>query len=269
MKRILTSKIAAIVLVAVILAAVTAVASHGGAAENVVGVVLWPLRTATSAVTRQAERVYNYMFGYESLAAENRALQQRIADMEAEVRTAESYRRENERLTRLLDLSEAHPDYAFASAYLIGWDSSNWKSAFTIDKGSNSGIARGMCAVTEFGQVVGIVTDVGTNWAVVTTVLDSSMEISASVASSGYTGVVQGSHQSGMQLRYLPADAALKNGDQVVTTDSSLYPKDLLLGYIRDAGIDETGVSKYASLEPAAGFDALEQVFIITEYTNP
>jgi rod shape-determining protein MreC len=53
----------------------------------------------------------------------------------------------------------------------------------------------------------------------------------------------------------------------VVTTGSTLYPRDLILGYVVDAGYDETGVSKFAMLEPAADVDNLEQVFILTAYS--
>ena len=98
------------------------------------------------------------------------------------------------------------------------------------------------------------------------------MEISASIASSGHTGVVQGALSDGttgkLRMNYLPGEAVLRNNDQVVTTGSSVYPKDLILGYIEDAGFDETGVAKYALLQPAADFDNLEQVFIVTEYTG-
>ena len=66
-----------------------------------------------------------------------------------------------------------------------------------------------MVAITEYGQVVGLITDVGPNWATVTTILDSSVEISASVASSGHTGVVQGAFSSGsagkLRINYLPS----------------------------------------------------------------
>ena len=48
---------------------------------------------------------------------------------------------------------------------------------------------------------------------------------------------------------------------------AAVYPKDLIIGYIIDAGYDETGVAKYAKLTPAANFDQLEQVFIITHFT--
>ena len=127
-----------------------------------------------------------------------------------------------------------------------------------------------MCAVTENGQVVGLITKVGVNWATITTIMDSSLEISASIASSGYTGVVQGTYlpdgSSILRMNYLLTDAIIKNDDQVVTTGSTLYPKGLIIGYIAGVGFDETGVSKYADITPAADFDSLEQVFVITQF---
>lgn len=276
MKKLLTSKIKTILILAATLAIVTTVvaAVAGGvtAGENIVGTLLTPIRSGVAAIDRQALRLYNYMFSYETLAAENAALKQQILEMQEDVRTAQEYQRENQRLKQLLALSDEHEDYVFESAYIISWDASNWRSAFTIAKGTTSGLEVGMCAVTENAQVVGLITEVGANWATVTTILDSSLEISASIASSGYTGVVQGTYQSEntqlLRMNYLPTDAALKNGDQVVTTGSTLYPKDLLLGYITNASIDETGVAKYAALEASCSLDSLEQVFIITEYEN-
>ena len=62
--------------------------------------------------------------------------------------------------------------------------------------------------------------------------------------------------------------AVIRNNDQVVTTGSTLYPRGLILGYVVDAGLDGTGVAKYAIINPAAELDSLEQVFVITEYVN-
>lgn len=182
----------------------------------------------------------------------------------------QTYQRENERLTALLGLQEEHEDYRFLSAYVTSWDASNWKSACTISKGTGAGIAEGMCAVTEYGQVVGMVTGAGGSWATITTILDPSMEISASITASGYTGVVQGSYEkdSTLRMNYLPTDAVVKNNDQVVTTGSAFYPKGLILGYVSDAGMDETGVGKFALLTPAADLDNLEQVFLIADYQS-
>lgn len=234
--------------------------------------LLTPIRGGINAISRQVERYYNYVFNYESLAAENEYLRSKISEMEEEMRTADALERENTRLKELLNLSEEHIDYRLDAAYIVSWDSSGWKSTFSINKGSNSGLDKGMIAVTELGQVVGVITDIGPNWATVTTILDTSMEISASIASSGYTGVVQGSlnpsDKGSLRMSYLPSNAILRNNDQVVTTGSTVYPKDLIIGYIVNAGYDETGVSKFASLSPAANFESLEQVFIITQFES-
>ncbi len=272
LKNLFTSRVRLILAIAMVLTivlAVTGVVSQGATpGEKLVETLLSPFRAAAAAATRQVERAYDYMFRYESLMAENDALKDKIASMEDDVRVAQAYRRENERLTELLKLQEAHADYSFLSAYITSWDASNWKSACTISKGTVSGIQQGMCAVTEYGQVVGLVTEAGPGWATITTVLDPSMEISASVTATGYSGVAQGSYdQRGvLRLNYLPTEAVVKNNDQVVTTGSTLYPKDLILGYVSDAGLDEAGVGKYAILTPAADFDNLEQIFLISDY---
>ena len=273
MKRKLSGRVKLILILAVVLAAATAItAALSGTAwgGRTVQAILTPIRSGVSALTRQAERYYNYIFNYEALEAKNSYLEQRIASMEDEVRSADSLQRENERLRELLRLSEEHEDYRFCAAYIVSWDSSNWKSTFTIGKGTNSGLSTGMVAVTEYGQVVGLITEVGRNWATITTVLDTSLEVSACIASSGYTGVVQGAYTTGnagsLRMNYLPTEAVLRNNDQVVTTGSTLYPRGLLLGYITNASLDETGVAKYATLEPSCDLGKLEQIAIITQY---
>ena len=275
MKKHLSAKTKWLIVIAVLLAGlvtVTAAMSRSNPGESLVQTVLTPFRSAASGLVRQIERYYDYVFRYESLQAENEELKKQIIAMEEGVRSADSLQRENERLHQLLGLMEEHEDWVPASAYIISWVDSNWKSAFTIGKGTNSGIREGMVAVTEYNQVVGQVTEAGPNWATVTTVLDSSLGISATVASTGYNGVVEGALATGSQgllrMNYLPTDSVLRNNDQVLTTGSTVYPRGLIIGYITDADFDQTGVAKYALLRPAADFDDLEQVFIITEYEN-
>lgn len=275
-KKLFTSKIKTLLVAAVALAIVTTViaAVAGGTTlgENVVGTLLQPLRSGMAAIDRQATRIYNYIFSYEALEAENAALKEQILQMQADVRTAQELQRENLRYQQLLKLADQHEDYRFEPAYIISWNASSWRSSFTIGKGSNHGLEAGMCAITENGQVVGLITDVGANWATVTTILDNGLEISASVAASGYTGVVQGTYQSEdtrlLRMTYLTNDAVLKNGDQVVTTGSTQYPKGLLLGSITNVSMDETGVAKFASLQASCDLEDLEQVFVITDYEN-
>lgn len=271
----LSTRAKVVLLVAVLLAAGLAVwtgTTGQTVPEVVVQMVTAPFKAATNALTNQAEQYYSYMFRYETLSAENEALRQQIAQMEDAARQADSVTRENARLRALLNLKSTHEDYKLVDANIISWSSTDWTNVFTINRGSNAGIQEDMCAITATGEVVGLVTDVGPNYAHVKTVLDSTLEISAIISSSGYNGMVKGGYYyndiNHLIMNYLPSAAIIRNRDQVVTSGSTVYPRNLIVGYVVDAGFADTGVAKYAVLEPAADIDSLEQVFILTDYTT-
>ena len=232
--------------------------------------VLAPFRYAGNALTNQAENIYTYLFEYEALKAENEELRKKVTQMEELAREADAMARENDRLRDILDMSRTHEEYVLVDAYLIAWSSTDWSSTITINRGTRSGIQPGMVAITSDNEVVGVVTEAGADYAVVKTVLDSSLEISATIASSGYNGMVSGGYIEGrkdmLRMRYLPSSAVIRNNDQVVTSGSAVYPRNLILGSVVDAGYDDTGVAKYAVLEPAAEIGKLEQVFILTNF---
>ena len=273
MKGLLSKRVRNVLIIAVLLSVALGVAANA-LNTNIPGLlvktVLQPLRAGAQALTNQAEELYSYMFRYEALLAENEALKARIAQMEDDARTADALRRENERLKNLLKLKTGNQDFVLVDAYIIGWDPTDWSSAFTLDKGSVHGVEEGMCVITENGEVVGLVVEVGLTYSEVKSVLDSSLEISAVIATSGYSGLVQGGYATGvagmLRMNYLPSDSVIRNNDQVVTAGSTVYPKNLILGYVVDAGFDETGVAKFSILEPAADFGSLEQVFVLTQY---
>ena len=273
MKHFFSTKVRIALVVAVLLSAGLALLS--GLTGMTVGDmfvkgVLSPLRSGVSQLTDQAERIYNYIFNYELLATENQELKSQLAQIQDDARDAASIKRENERLRALLELKKAHEDYQLVDGYIIGRSSVDWTNMLTINKGTQSGIEVGMCAITANGEMVGLVIEAGTNYSVIKTVLDSSLEISATIASSGYSGMVQGgytSDQAGLlRMDYLPSSAVIRNNDQVVTAGSTVYPRNLILGHVIDAGFNDTGVAKFALLQPAADIDALEQVFILTDF---
>ena len=273
MRHFFSNRIRIVLIVAVLIAGVLAVAGNltkKSIPGMIVQGVLTPLRSGANALTEQAERMYNYMFRYEALQAENEALKQQIAEMREASLNADSVSRENDRLRDLLNLKAAHPDYELVDGYVISRSSTDWTSEITVNKGTDAGITVDMCAVTASGEVVGLVTEAGANFCVVKTVLDSSLQISATIAASGYSGMVKGGYTSGLEgmlrMDYLPSSAIIRNRDQVVTSGSTVYPRNLILGSIVDAGLGDTGVAKYAILEPAADIANLEQVFILTDY---
>lgn len=273
MKHLFSTRVKVVLIAAVLIAVLLAVISSLtglNLPDMLVKGVLTPIRTGASKLTEQAQRMYNYMFEYESLKAENQALKEALSKLEEDARDADAAERENDRLRALLSLKESHEDYDLADAYIISRSSQDWSSTFTINRGSSAGIEAGMCAITANGELVGLVSEVGLNYAVVKSVLDSSLEISATIAASGYNGMVQGGYSTGLKgllrMDYLPSSAVIRNNDQVVTSGSTVYPRGLILGHVIDAGFDDTGVAKFALLNPAVELGSLEQVFIITAY---
>ena len=273
MRHFFSTRVKVVLILALLITGILAVVGNltdSKIASKAVQGVLAPLRSGANALTKQAEQIYNYMFRYEALLAENEALKAEIAEMREDNRLADSVSRENDRLRDLLELQAAHEDYELVDGYIIARSSTDWTSSFTVNRGTSAGVQEGMCAITANGEVVGLVTEAGTNYCVIKSVLDSSLEISATIAASGYSGMVTGGYSTGeeglLRMNYLPSSAVIRNRDQVVTAGSTVYPRNLILGYVVDAGLGDTGVAKFAVLEPAADIENLEQVFILTDY---
>ena len=273
MRQLFNTKLKIIIIVAVLLTAALSVMAgltNHSIPELLVQGVLAPFRAAGTSLTKTAERYYRYMFRYEALEAENEALKKQVAELQDTARKADATERENTRLRNTMKLLESHDTYEEVDAYIIGWSSTDWSNTLTINRGTSAGITENMVAITDNGEVVGLVSQVGPNFAVVKTVLDSTLEISATIATSGYNGMVSGGYIEGndkyLQMDYLPSSAIIRNKDQVVTSGSTLYPRGLILGSVVDAGFKETGVAKYAVLKPAAEISSLEQIFIVTNF---
>lgn len=274
MRHFFSTRIKVILTLALLLAFLLALIS-GLSGKNVPSMLvrsaLAPLRSGAGAVMQQAQQLYNYIFNYERLEAENAALREQLAQIQKEALEADALRRENERLEALAGLLAENEDFKVVDAYIIARSTANeWVSTLTLNRGTSSGITEGMCAITENGEVVGIVVEVGPNYAVVRTVLDSALGISATISESGYDGIVSGGYASGhkdlMRMDYLASAAVIRNNDLVVTSGSTVYPRNLILGHIVDAGFVNSGAAKYAYVKPAVNIAELEQVFIITEY---
>ncbi len=278
MKHLFSRRVRTVIIVCLLLAVGLSVAAGltgVSLPDMVVQGVLTPIRSGVTALTEGAQQFYNYIFRFEAISAENEALRQQLAQMEEDAREAGAIARENERLRELLELKQAHEDFKLVDGYIISWSSNDWSNTVTINRGTNAGLEVGMCAITGSGQVVGLISQVGPNYAVIKTVLDSSIEISATLSSTGgtgYNGMVKGGYSSGLagllRMNYLPSHSVIHNNDQVVTTGSTVFPRGLILGYVMDAGYEDTGIAMYALLRPAADITSLEQVFIVTEYIS-
>ena len=133
------------------------------------------------------------------------------------------------------------------------------------------GLEQGDCVVDEYGNLVGLIDQVGTNWSTVMTIVDSDLEMGGLIARTDTAGILEGSFelmgQGKLRLSYLPENSEFMAGDQVLTSGlSGLYPSDLVVGYIEEVRTDPSGMTRYAVVVPEADLSDLQQVFVITSF---
>ena len=265
-----------ILIIAVLLAAITAVASYAlkGTANplsNALGVVTTPIRNGVSSFVGWAEGVYNYSFRYQELEEENQRLRSQIAELEEKAREGEAASKENELLREALGLRAKRSDFVLESARVTARSTSNWASTLTLSKGSVQDVAAGDCVVDAAGNLVGIIETAGSNWSTMITITDATLEMGALIARTDSTAVLEGDFtlmaEGKLKLTYLPENTELITGDLVLTSSmGGNYPSGLVAGTIESIHTDASGMSRYAVIVPAADLDDLVQVFIIKAF---
>ena len=245
------------------------------------GSILNPLRTAVgyvlvpiqSGVNRVGGGLYNELSSVGKLKtalAENETLKTRVDELTEENTRLRSEQFELERLRSLYELDQEYMQYHKIGARIIAKDSSSWFSVFRIDKGSDYGIKEDMNVIAG-GGLVGIVTDVGANYATVRSIIDDSSRVSAMAQQSGESCIVAGDLQlfkdGRLKLSYMEKDDDIKDGDMIVTSNiSGKFLPGILVGYATDITVDyNDNLTKSGYLIPAARFDRLQEVLVITD----
>ena len=159
--------------------------------------------------------------------------------------------------------------YDKIGARVIARDSEKWFQVFRINKGSADGVAVDMNVVAD-GGLVGIVTDVGANYATVRSIIDDSSRVGAMKLDSSYNCIVAGDltlyEEGRLKLTDFSKDAVLRDGDQIVTSNiSTKFLPGILVGYAADISIDPDHLTQSGYLIPAADFNNLQEVLIITD----
>ena len=243
-----------------------------GMLRNAAGSVTMPLKKAAAAVVGWMETIYNTMYRYDLLVEENQQLRSQIAELQEQARNYQEVFDENERLHVLLDFQEKHRSFDTESARIVSWDSSNYTSAFTVNKGEDAGIETGDSVITEYGVLVGQVTETGSNWATVRTVIDTGMSVGALVGVSGYAGMVVGEfslmREGRTRITYLTGGGQIFKDDEVLTSGAGgTFPSGLLIGTVAAVMSEAGGQTTYGIVEPSCDLSSLSQVFIIKDYS--
>ncbi|TRZ50308.1 rod shape-determining protein MreC [bacterium] len=191
----------------------------------------------------------------ERLRKENDYLKQKICSLN-------EITLENKRLEKLLVFKQKSP-YKVIAARVIGRSSDNWSSTIIIDKGSYSGIRKGLAVISYLG-LVGRVAETSEYTAKIMLISDSNIGVAALVQRSRQEGLVSGTLGSVLVMKYLPPEADISPSDLVITSGlTDVYPKGLIIGTVVSVGEEFSGLSRYAIIRPAVNLSNIEEVLVI------
>ena len=238
--------------------------------QNVTGTVFSPLRKAGTAIGNFISYNYGRLTGYDELVEENNNLRSQLSKAEFKLRQNEGIAKENEDLKKYLGLKDTHDDYELVYASVTGRGVGNSDKVLIIDAGKRDGLSQGQLVMTSDG-VVGVVSDVGSAFAEVTTVLDTEISIGAMIVRTHDVAILEGSTryqgEGKCVLSLLPNENSAQTGDTVQTSGlGHTYPKGLIIGTVDEVFADEYRNSVTAVIKPTVDFDKVTSVMVITSF---
>ena len=236
---------------------------------NAVNTILAPMQKGLNQLgSRFADTAFDYQ-SLEEARAENQQLKEELAALKEDIGNYQQGQRELEELRELFELKGQYSDYETTGARIIQKDAGNWYHSFVIDKGTEDGIETDMNVIAD-GGLVGIVTDVGKNYAKVRTIIDDDSNVSAMSLNSGDTCIVSGDLQlyadGKLRISYIDKNDNIWDDDKIVTSNiSTAFLPGILIGYAADITVDSNQLTSSGYLVPVAEFNNLQEVLIITD----
>ncbi len=234
--------------------------------EQVFRDLVAPLQGGVTVISRKTANLFQGISTIQSIQRENAVLRRQLEELTAENNRLKEFQLENARLRKLLRFTERSADeYQVIPARVIARDPSNWFHTFTLDVGTDDGIAKDMAVITHQG-LVGRVAAVSRRSAEVLTVVDQEGAVGALVQDSRVPGVVEGipGGSGKLQMIHLPHDAPVRTGQVVVTSGlGGVFPKGIRIGYITEVVPEASGLMKKALVKPFVPFDRVEEVLVV------
>ena len=238
-------------------------------AKIVSGAIVVPLQDGMNGIGKWFTNKADYFNSVKKLTKKNKELESQVNELTEENSLLAQNKYELERLRDLYQLDQDYSSYEKIAANVIGKDSGNCFDIFTINKGSKDGIKKDMNVISG-GGLVGIVTDVGKDYAKVRAIIDDESSVSVSFANTSDTGIVSGDlklmDDGVMNVTEVLKDAKVTEGDMVVTSKiSDKFVPGILVGYVTNIKLDSSELTQSGQIIPVVDFKHIDEVLVITQ----
>ncbi len=265
-----------LLLLIVILGIVLRFTGNMGVVEDATFGVFSPVQELLIDVTNGVTNLFGGFQSVNELRAQVKQLQDQLNQSTLDRVRVRELESENAELRAQLEYKQANPDYLLSGATILenrarvlGQDPSALANFIVIDQGRADNVAVGMPIITPAG-LVGRVTEVGTHWARVQLINDSSSSVNAVVQSSRATGIIQGQGRGSdlLIMRFLPLGEAVQEGDVILTSGiSGTFPKRIVIGQVVQVNQRDTDLFTEALVRPSVDLQRLEYVLVMKRFT--
>jgi rod shape-determining protein MreC len=169
---------------------------------------------------------------------------------------------ENRRLKNLLSIKEKTQEYV-TTARVIARGTDHWSNTFTLDKGDADGVTKDMTAITPNG-LLGKIVEVSTSSSYLLLLTDLNLSVAVRLQESRREGILSGTGLGKCQLKYIPLEEEVKEGETVITSGlDSLFPQGISVGYVSKVNKKGTGLFQNIEVIPFEDNAEVEEIAII------
>ncbi|MGY8697325.1 MAG: rod shape-determining protein MreC [bacterium] len=229
--------------------------------QSVVQTLTYPLQASVNSVASTFKNLWNSYISLIDVNEENKLLRQQLLDIEEKMNQHIENSVQFLRLrNQLLFARKKITDKIFAE--IIGESADNNHDISLINRGSNQLVQRNYIVLRKEG-LVGRIQSVSPFQSSVQLITDRRSRVSSLIQRNRIRGLIYGTHK-GLEMRQINQHANIKIGDRVISSGlGGLYPKGLLIGWVKEIRRQKHELFKTAILDSAVDFNQIEEVFVI------
>ncbi len=255
-----------------IMPATLALMGQGSFVRSAAVTIVSPFQRAAGFVGESLGGFARYFTHYDELREENEKLKKELSEQRRENYEANLYKSENEWLKDYLELKRINPSFDLVDAQVVGRETTNTRTVYTLDRGTSAGIGKNMPIITSDG-VVGHVVEVGLTWAKAVTISDGRSHVGVYCERSGEIGLLSGDYALALdgkcEMICSEADADVAVGDRILTSGiGSVYPEGLVVGVVSELRVDEYDRSLRITVEPFVELESVTGVMVVCGFSH-
>lgn len=166
-----------------------------------------------------------------------------------------------------VDSMERYRKYHYFPAKVVYNSVAAQNNFVVLGRGASQNIREGMGVIDAGNGVVGIVTEVSADYAVVMSLLHKDSHLSGKLLKGGEPGILNwdGKVPNIISLTGVPKSAKVAKGDTIISSglSTSSIPKGMMLGIVQEVKSDKSTNNYLIRFKTSANFFNLEYVYVI------